>query len=106
VGKGGAVQIFAKYELQETITDREKVMEVRQVGGRQLQQIMQSGKVRASGVFADARGAFFVLDVDSAEELFEMFAPVLDYVRIETHPLTTVEKLQEFFERDATGAAG
>ena len=38
------MQIFAKYELQETITDREKVMEVRQVGGRQLQQIMQSGK--------------------------------------------------------------
>jgi hypothetical protein len=50
------VQIFAKYELQETITDREKVMEVRQVGGRHLQQLMESGKVRASGVFADARG--------------------------------------------------
>jgi hypothetical protein len=50
------VQVFAKYEVQETITDREKVMEVRQVGARQLQQILQSGKVRASGVFADARG--------------------------------------------------
>ena len=100
------MQIFAKYELQETITDREKVMEVRQVGGRQLQQIMQSGKVRASGFFADARGAFFVLDVDSVEELFELFAPVLDYVRIETHPLVSAEKVMEFFERDATGAAG
>ena len=100
------MQIFAKYELQETITDREKVMEVRQVGGRHLQQIMESGKVRASGVFADARGGFFVLEVDSAEELSDLLAPVLDYIRIETHPLTTVEKLQEFFERDATGAAG
>ena len=55
-GKGGVVQIFAKYEAQDAITDREKVMEVRQVGGRQLQQIMRSGKVRASGVFAYARG--------------------------------------------------
>ena len=81
-------------------------MEVRQVGGRQLQQIMQSGKVRASGVFADARAAFFVLEVDSAEELFDMFAPVVDYFRIETHPLTTAEKLGEFFERDATATAG
>ena len=105
-GKGGVVQIFAKYELQETITDREKVIEVRQVGGRHLQQLMESGKVRASGVFADARAGFFVLEVDSAEELSDLFAPVLDYIRIETHPLTTVEKLQEFFERDATGAAG
>jgi hypothetical protein len=105
-GKGAVVQIFAKYELQETITDREKVMEVRQVGGRQLQQIMQSDKVRADGVFADGRGGFLVLEVDSAEELFDMFAPIVDYIRIETRPLTTVEKLQEFFERDATAVAG
>ena len=100
------MRIFAKYELQETITDREKVMEVRQVDGRQLQQIMQSGKVRADGVFADGRGGFLVLEVDSAEELFDMFATIVDYIRIETRPLTSVEKLQEFFERDATAAAG
>ncbi len=55
-GEGGDVQIFTKYVTQETIPDREKVMEVRQVGAKQLQEIMQSGKVRASGVFADARG--------------------------------------------------
>ena len=100
------MQIFTKYVTQETITDREKVMEVRQVGSRALQQIMQSGKVRASGVFADSRGGFFVLEVDSSEEVFDLFAPILDYIRIETHPLTTVEKLQEFLERDATAAAG
>ncbi|MDQ3862702.1 MAG: hypothetical protein M3317_04235 [Actinomycetota bacterium] len=100
------MQVFVKYEVQETITDREKVMEVRQVGGRNLQQIMESGKVRASGVFADARGGFFVLELDSAEELFDLLAAVIDYTRIETHPLTTVEKLGEFFERDAPGGAG
>ena len=50
------MQIFTKYDTQETITDREKVMEVRQVGGKQLQEILQSGKVRASGVFTDTRG--------------------------------------------------
>jgi uncharacterized protein YciI len=105
VGKGGVVQIFAKYLTQETITDREKVMEVRQVGGKQLQEFMQSGKVRASGIFADARGGFFVLEVDSAEEVFDLFAPVLDYIRIETHPLTTVEKLGEFLERDAMASS-
>ena len=100
------MQVFAKYEVQETITDHEKVMELRQVSARSLQQVMESGKVRASGVFADSRGGFFVVEVDSAEELFDLFVPVLDYIRIETHPLTTVEKLGEFFERDASGAAG
>ncbi len=100
------MQVFVKYEAQETITDREKILQIRQVGGTQLQQIMESGKVQASGVFADARGGFFVLEVDSAEEIFELFAPLLDYIRLDTHPLTTAEKLMEFFERDAPGAGG
>jgi len=56
VGKGGVVQIFAKYVVEETITDREKIMELRHVAAKQLQEVMQSGKVSASGVFADARG--------------------------------------------------
>ncbi len=100
------MQVFVKFELEESITDREKVMEVRQVAGRHLQQIMESGKVVTTGVFADARGGFFVLDVYSSEELSDLLAPVLDYTRFETHPLTTVEKLQEFLERDATASTG
>ncbi len=95
------MDIFVKYEAEETITDREQILHIRQIGGRQLQQIFESGKVKASGVFADARGGFFVLDVDSSDEVFDLFAPVLDYIRIETHPLSSVEKLQEFFETDA-----
>jgi uncharacterized protein DUF3303 len=67
---------------------------------------MESGKVVANGVFADTRGGFLVLDVDSSEEIFDLFAPATDYIRIETHPLTTAEKLQEWFERDATASAG
>ena len=99
------MQIFAKYAVEETITDREKIMELRQRSAKQLREVMQSGKVSASGVFADARGAFFVMEVDSAEELFELFAPIIDDLRIETHPLITVEKLGEFLERDATAAS-
>ncbi len=95
------MQLFVKFEVHETITDREKVMEVRQVSARSLQQTFQSGKVVANGFFADARGGFFVVEVDSAEELFDMFAPVIDYIHIETHPLMSAEKLQEFLERDA-----
>jgi hypothetical protein len=105
VGKGGVVQIFTKYIVEETITDREKIMELRQVAAKQLQEVMQSGKVSASGVFADARGAFFVMEVDSADELFNLFAPVIDSLRIETHPLITVEKLGEFLESDAMASS-
>ena len=66
-----------------------------------MHQMVESGKVRASGLFAHARAAFFVLDVASSEELFEMLAPLTDFVRIETHPLVSAEKVMEYFERDA-----
>jgi hypothetical protein len=98
------MQVFVKYEVQDTVADRKEIMHIRQIIGRQLQQIFESSKVQANGVFADVRGGFFVLDVDSSEEIFVMLAPGLDYVRLEIHPLTSVEKLREFFERDA--AAG
>ena len=65
------MEIFVKLEAYDTLVDREQIMLTRQVGGRQMRQMLESGKVKASGMFADARGAFFVLDVDSSEELFE-----------------------------------
>ena len=99
------MEVFAKYEVQDTITDREQVLHIRQVIGAQLQRIFESGKVKASGIFVGVRGGFFVLDVDSSDELFEMLVPIIDYVRLETHPLTSMEKLGEFFEKDA-GASG
>ncbi len=95
------MEVFVKLEAYDTLIDREQIMHTRQVGGRQLQQMLESGKVKASGMFADARGAFFVLEVDSSEELFEMLAPFSDYARLETHPVVAPEKLMEYFERDA-----
>jgi hypothetical protein len=100
----GLMEVFAKYEVRDTITDREQVLHIRQVIGAQLQRTFESGKVKASGIFVGVRGGFFVLDVDSSDELSEMFFPIVDYVRIETHPLISIEKLGELFEKDA--AAG
>jgi uncharacterized protein YciI len=100
----GLMEVFAKYEARDTITDREQVLLLRQAVGAHIQRLFETGKVKASGAFADERGGFFVLDVASSDELFELFAPIVDYARIETHPVSSVEKVGEFFEKDA--AAG
>ncbi len=101
------MQVFVGYKVKDTIVDREQVMMIRQVAGSSLQQIFESGKLVANGVFADTRGGFVVLDVDSSDEVFDLFAPALDFLNLEVHPVITVDKLQEFFERDAAaGAAG
>jgi muconolactone delta-isomerase len=99
------MEVFVKWEVFDTITDREQVLRVRQVVGAQFQRIQESGKVKALRIFSDARGGFALLDVDSPEELFDLFgAPIVDHFHVETHPVISVEKLAEFFERDA--AAG
>jgi hypothetical protein len=99
------MEVFVKFQVFDTITDREEVLRLRQVVGQQMQQIQESGKVTQLGIFSDARGGFMVADIDSSDDLFELFgAAMIDHFHIETHPLMTVEALAEFFERDA--AAG
>ena len=96
------MEVFLKFEVFDTITDREQVLRVRQVVGGQFQQMQESGKVKAFRIFSDARGGFALLDVDSSEELFDLLgAPIIDHFHIETHPVIPVEKLAEYFERGA-----
>jgi hypothetical protein len=98
------MDVFVKFEVFDTITDREEVLRVRQVIGQQMQKIQESGKVTQLRVFSDARGGFMVADIDSPEELFDLLgSAIIDHFHIETHPLITVEQLAEYFERDAAG---
>ena len=99
------MEVFVKFEVFDTIHDREEILALRQAVGKQMQEIQQSGKVKELRVFSDARGGFMLVDIDSPQELFELFgAAIIDHFHIETHPVITAEDLAEFFERDA--AAG
>ena len=64
----------------------------------QLEKIMKSGKVKDYGIYADDRGAYFILDVNTSEELFELVGPVVDAMHLKTHPCISVEALGKFFE--------
>ena len=71
--------------------------------GPQLQKIMQSGKVRESGLLSSKRGGFFLADIDAPEELYELFGPEFyDTCRVDAQPVTSIEKAGEMFERWAS----
>lgn len=53
-------------------------------------------------VFADARGGYFILDIDSAQEYQELLGDVVDLARVESHPLVSFEDLAAFFEKQAS----
>lgn len=64
----------------------------------QLDKIMNSGKVKESGVYADERGGFLIMDIESSEELFGLISPIFDAVRIKAHPIVSMQQLQGFFK--------
>ncbi len=91
-------------EVRDTIVlDDDKRM--REVLGPHFQRIMESGKVRESGLLCGKRGIFFIVDVDAPEELVELFGPEI-YANFETdvQPVAPLERIGELFEQWA--AAG
>jgi hypothetical protein len=73
---------------------------LRKVLGPGLQHVMESGKVQESGLLADRRGGFFLLDIGAPEELYEVFGPeIYGNCRVEAHPVTPIQKAGELFQR-------
>jgi hypothetical protein len=67
--------------------------------GPQLQKVMESGKVKESGLLSSKRGGFFLVDIDTPEELYELFGPEFyDTCRVDAQPVTSVEKAGEMFQ--------
>lgn len=91
------MRLLLTVENFESIIDPEDVHRVRELVGKKTEEIHGSGKVIESGVLADARGAFFLLDVDSAAELSKLLFPLHDVCTMETHPVYSFEELEEIF---------
>ncbi len=91
------MRIFVRIEAFETSISPDDIVRAQQTFGEQTGEWEASGKLETSGIFADARGGFFVFNVDSAEELAGLLNEVSDLGRIETHPIISLEALREFF---------
>ena len=52
-------------------------------------------RVKASGHFADGRGGFFLLELNSAEEMIQFTGPFLDFVRFESHPVLSLPAIAQ-----------
>ncbi len=82
----------------DSITGKAEVEALQQTVGQKIQEIQQSGKLVSGGAFVDARGGYFVVDVDSATELLKLLSPLHDVCHIETHPIMSFEDLGAFFQ--------
>jgi hypothetical protein len=74
---------------------------IRKTGLESINAIIQSGKVKESGLYADERGGFFIIDIDSPEELLRLLAPILDTIGVTSHPIVGIETLQKLSQEMA-----
>ncbi len=64
----------------------------------QLNRIVGSGKVKERGIYSFERGGFMLVEVGSAEELFDLLGPIQDVMRIKAYPYVSEEHLEAFFK--------
>ncbi|MEO2002525.1 MAG: DUF3303 family protein [Candidatus Poribacteria bacterium] len=95
------MKLHVNWNLFETVTGSALVGEVRQQVGPLIGKLTESGKMESHGVYADGRGGFIVLNVDSADEVLALLYPLHDFATIETRPIVSFQELGEFFESHA-----
>jgi hypothetical protein len=94
------VELFVEIEVFETIVKDEEIKRVRERFGAQLNKIMASGKLVASGFFAEKRGGFLILNVNSNEDVVELLGVLIESFRIKVHPVMPLEKVLELFTKE------
>lgn len=73
---------------------------LREVLGPQMQKVMESGKVEASGLLTGKRGGFFLLNIDEPADLYELLGPeIYGTCQVEAQPVTPMEKAGELFQK-------
>ncbi|HTL53771.1 MAG TPA: hypothetical protein VL860_14445 [Planctomycetota bacterium] len=101
------MQMLVRFEVFSSITRPEDVQRVRDEVGAQLQKIMKSGKFKGGGCTVGKRGGAMILEVESAEELFELVGPaMLDNGTVAVDPLMGFDKLGEFFAKEKARKTG
>ena len=86
------MKFLLTFQPFETLT-QEQVMPIGVVFVEGLRQLGNSPKVKDWGIFGNRRGGYFILEVDSAEEIAETLGPeVMDNGYVETYAI--VEDLE------------
>ncbi len=66
--------------------------------GPGMQQLLASPKIKDFGLFGGVRGGYFILEVDTAEEILGTLGPeILDSGSIEVYPIATPQAVGALF---------
>ena len=90
-----------RFHVTFTVRETVSLSEIAGVQNRiadTIQKILKTGKVKESGLLIDDRKGFFIIEADSAEELFRWLAPLYDVAKLDIEPIVSYELLPKVFE--------
>ena len=91
------MQLFIELEVFDTIIKDDDIKRVRDVFGKQMQKMIDSGKMVANGFFAGKRGGYIILNVDSTEEAVKLLGIMIEYFNFKIYPVMPLDKVPELF---------
>ena len=92
------MRMIANFRVYESITDRDAIPRLRRLAGEMVQRFTETGKIESAGIIPGIRGGFFVLSVDSADELLELVGDAHELFDVSFDPVVSIEALGEFFD--------
>ena len=96
------MRILVQCEAFESLVGAEAVADLREIAGRQINKLNESGKLELGWVLGDARAPQFIVNVDSSAELHALLGgAIMDRFKVQTHPIVTFEELARLFEDEA-----
>jgi len=91
------MQFLLTFTVRESVLLSEIVSVQNRIGDT-VQKILKTGKVKESGLLIDDRKGFFIIESDSAEELWKLLAPFYDVAKLDIQPIVSFEILPKIFE--------
>jgi len=90
--------LMAKLTVLPSIYKEQEVLNLRNSFGQHIGKMKESGKLISGWDWLRKR-RFFIVDVNSGEELLDLLSPiVLDHANVDVQPVVELEKLGEFFK--------
>ena len=85
------------WQVFETLT-QEIIKPLRPGLGQAIGKILESPKVNDGGLLVDGRAGYFIVEVASSEEIFEVLGPeIYDNTRIQIRPVAGLEAAGSLF---------
>lgn len=94
------MQLIVTFKALDTYDNSRGVPPRQSAVGSMLQEALGGGRIVAGGCFADLPGGFFVVEVESADELAETLGQdLLDGCHVEINRVTALEKVAAHFDQ-------